>query len=67
VAEPVPQQQFVVAAELGDRGCLAGPAAPVTIRPRRALIWCRFSRTSRRPVAYTCLMVGVATTISREW
>ena len=28
------------------------PAAPVTIRPRRALTWCRFSRTSRRPVAY---------------
>ena len=41
------------------------PAAPETIRPRRALTACRFSRVSRRPVFTTCRSVEVATTPSR--
>jgi hypothetical protein len=63
----VAEQQLVVAPELGDRGRLAGPGAPVMTSPRRALTWWRFSSTSRRPAAYTCLTVGVATMTSLEW
>ena len=43
------------------------PAAPDRIRPRRALMACRFSRASRRPVFTTCRSVEVATAASRVW
>jgi hypothetical protein len=51
-------------AELGDRGGLARPGCPDKIMPRRALMACRFSRVSRRPVVTTCRKVEVAAAAS---
>jgi hypothetical protein len=42
-------------------------AGPETIKPRRALIACRFSKISRRPQATVCRTVEVATTSRRAW
>lgn len=60
-----PVEELVGEPELGDGAGFAVPGSPETIRPRRALIACRLSKTSLRPQTTVFSTNEVATTSIR--